>query len=201
MDTIFSAYKHEFPPGPLAYTSHFPSLAEFYHGYRDLMEHWDRELPGRVTHIRYEDLVNDMPGVAKKVIEATGLEWHDDVLQFHKKKQAVNTLSTTQVRKGIYKDGIQAWRRYEKFLTPLVKLVGERTKYDLRTTLPGYQPPVEGTNTEETKGSGLESPVRLNEATEGASTNSGPIRGETLELEEQGGPESMNENHSYSEEL
>jgi hypothetical protein len=40
MDTIFSAYKHEFPPGPLDYTSDFPSLAEMYHGYRDLMEHW-----------------------------------------------------------------------------------------------------------------------------------------------------------------
>ncbi len=32
MDTIFSAYKHEFPPGPLDYTSSFDSLAELYHG-------------------------------------------------------------------------------------------------------------------------------------------------------------------------
>jgi tetratricopeptide (TPR) repeat protein len=141
MDTIFSAYKHEFPPGPLDYTSEFSSLAELYHAYRDLMEHWDRELPGRVTHVRYEDLVHDMPGVARKIIEATGLEWDDSVLDFHKKKQAVNTLSTTQVRKGIYKDSLQAWRRYEEHLAPLVKLIGGRTQYDLRTTLKGYEPP------------------------------------------------------------
>lgn len=32
MDTIFSAYKHEFPAGPLDYTSSFDSLAELYHG-------------------------------------------------------------------------------------------------------------------------------------------------------------------------
>jgi hypothetical protein len=32
MDTIFSAYKHEFPPGPLDYTSSFESLAEMYRG-------------------------------------------------------------------------------------------------------------------------------------------------------------------------
>ena len=144
MDTIFSAYKHEFPPGPLDYTSEFSSLAELYHAYRDLMEHWDRELPGRVTHVRYEDLVHDMPGVARKIIEATGLEWDDSVLDFHKKKQAVNTLSTTQVRKGIYKDSLQAWRRYEDHLNPLVNLVGERTAFNLKTTLKGYQAPVPG---------------------------------------------------------
>jgi hypothetical protein len=141
MDTIFSAFKHEFPSGPLDYTSAFPSLAEFYHGYRDLMEHWDRELPGRVTHVRYEDMVHDMPGVARKIIDATGLEWDDGVLDFHKKKHAVNTLSTTQVRKGVYKSSLQSWRKYEEHLKPLVDLIGDRTTYDLRTTLPGYVPP------------------------------------------------------------
>jgi hypothetical protein len=142
MDSIFSAYKHEFPSGPLDYTSHFPSLSELYHGYRDLIEHWDKELPGRVTHIRYEDMVHDMPGVARKIIQATGLEWDDGVLDFHKKKHAVNTLSTTQVRKGVYKDSLQAWRRYENHLKPLVDMIGERTTFNLRTTLAGYEPPM-----------------------------------------------------------
>ena len=141
MDTIFSAYKHEFPQGTLDYTSDFPSLAELYHGYRDLMDHWDKELPGRVTHVRYEDMVHDMPGVAKKIIEATGLEWDDQILNFHKKKHAVNTLSTTQVRKGVYKDSLQAWRRYESHLGPLLKIIGERTKYDIKTSISGYTAP------------------------------------------------------------
>jgi hypothetical protein len=136
MDTIFSAYKHEFPPGTLDYTSAFESLAELYHAYRDLIEHWDKELPGRITHIRYEDLVNDMPNTARRIIQATELEWDEGVLDFHKKKHAVNTLSTTQVRKGIYKDSLQAWRKYEKHLQPLVKLIGARTSWDLETTLP-----------------------------------------------------------------
>jgi hypothetical protein len=94
-----------------------------------------------VTHVRYEDLVHDLPGVAKKIVAATGLEWDDNVLEFHKKKQAVNTLSTTQVRKGVYKDSLQSWKRYETHLSPLVKLIGSRTVYDLKTTLAGYEPP------------------------------------------------------------
>ena len=141
MDTIFSAYKHEFPSGTLDYTSQFDSLAELYHAYRDLIEHWDRVLPGRVTHIRYEDMVHDMPNVARKIVEATGLDWDDSVLDFHKKKQAVNTLSTTQVRKGIYKDSLQAWRRYESHLAPLVEIIGSRVDYDLKTSLKGYTAP------------------------------------------------------------
>ena len=141
MDTAFSAFKHDFPPGTLDYTSDFPSLADLYHGYRDVMEHWDNVLPGRVTHVRYEDMVTDLPGVARALIDATGLEWDPDVLNFHKKKQAVNTLSTTQVRKGVYKHHLEAWRRYEDQLQPLVKLLGNRVKFDLKTTLPGYDGP------------------------------------------------------------
>jgi len=141
MDTLFSAYKHEFPPGTLDYTSDFKSLAELYHAYRDLIEHWDNVLPGRVTHIRYEDMVFDMPGVARAIIAATGLSWDDSVLDFHRKKHAVNTLSTTQVRKGVYKDSLESWMRYEDELRPLSELIGERVSYDLKTTLPGYTPP------------------------------------------------------------
>jgi tetratricopeptide (TPR) repeat protein len=141
MDSIFSAYKHEFSAGTLDYTSDFEPLAELYEAYRELMDHWDRELPGRITHIRYEDMVHDMPGVAKKIIEATNLDWDDSILDFYKKKHAVNTLSTTQVRKGVYKDSLLAWRRYEKHLGPLLELVGERTKYDIKTSLPGYKKP------------------------------------------------------------
>ena len=150
MDTVWSAYKHEFPGGTLDYTSDFSSLAELYASYRDLMDHWDRELPGRVTHVRYEDMVHDMPGVAKKIVDATSLEWDDTILEFHKKKQAVNTLSTTQVRKGVYKDSLQAWKRYETHLSPLVDLLGERTAYKIKTSLHGYkQPSVEEKREEE----------------------------------------------------
>eukprot|EP00978_Attheya_sp_CCMP212_P025567 scaffold82467_cov54-Attheya_sp.AAC.1 len=141
MDTIFSAFKHDFPSGGLDYTSDFSGLAHMYNDYRAIIEHWDRVLPGRITHVRYQDMVDDMPGVARALIDATGLEWHEDVLNFHKKKHAVNTLSTTQVRKGVYRDSLQSWKKYEAPLQPLVKLVGDRVKYDLKTTLPSYVPP------------------------------------------------------------
>jgi tetratricopeptide (TPR) repeat protein len=138
MDSIFSAYKHEFPSGTLDYTSDYNGLAELYHVYRDVMEHWDNVLPGRIVHIRYEDMVKDFDGTARAIVRATELPWHDDVLQFHKKKHAVNTLSSTQVRKGVYTNSLKAWMRYEAQLQPLVELIGERVEFNFKTTLPGY---------------------------------------------------------------
>lgn len=79
-----------------------------------------------------------MPNVAPKIIEAAGVPWDPTVLDFHKKKHAVNTLSTTQVRKGVYSHHLKGWKRYETFLGELIGLVGERVNYDLKTTLPGY---------------------------------------------------------------
>jgi len=138
MDTLLSAYKHDFPPGGLDYTSEFEGLAQLYRSYRDIMVHWDEVLPGRVTHVRYEDMVTDLPNVAPAIIRAAGVVWDPTVLDFHRKKQAVNTLSTTQVRKGVYSHHLGGWRRYEEYLGPLVDLVGSRAGYDLRTSLPGY---------------------------------------------------------------
>jgi Sulfotransferase family len=141
MDSIFSAFKHEFPPGTLDYTSDFTGLAELYHTYRDVMEHWDDVLPGRITHIRYEDMVKDFEGTARAIIKAANLPWDDSVLQFHKKKHAVNTLSSTQVRKGVYTDSLKSWLRYEEQLQPLIKLIGDRMEFNFKTSLPGYYPP------------------------------------------------------------
>jgi tetratricopeptide (TPR) repeat protein len=135
MDSIFSAFKHDFPPGGLDYTSEFVGLARLYHGYRDVMEHWEKVLPGRVTHIRYEDMVTDLPGIAPKIIEKVGVPWDPTVLDYHKKKHAVNTLSTTQVRKGVYSHHFKGWKRYEEFLAPLLERVGNRVEFNLTTSL------------------------------------------------------------------
>jgi tetratricopeptide (TPR) repeat protein len=142
MDSIFSAFKHDFPTGTLDYTSDLDGVTDLYRAYRDVMDHWDQVLPGRITHIRYEDMVNDFAGTARAIVNATGLPWHDAVLQFHRQKHAVNTFSSTQVRKGVYKDSLQFWKRYEQELAPLVQRVGDRVHYHLQTTLAGYTPPV-----------------------------------------------------------
>jgi hypothetical protein len=151
MDSVFSSYKHDFnvidtqPDGStknLDNMCEFDSLATVYKAYRESMTLWEKVLPpGRIFHIRYEEMVDDLEGVAKAVIKAAGLDWHDSVLDFHKKKQAVNTFSSTQVRKGIYSSAIEAWKKYESQLQPLKDLLGPYATYDITTSF-DYRSPL-----------------------------------------------------------
>eukprot|EP00814_Leptocylindrus_danicus_P019312 CAMPEP_0116042358 /NCGR_PEP_ID=MMETSP0321-20121206/25632_1 /TAXON_ID=163516 /ORGANISM="Leptocylindrus danicus var. danicus, Strain B650" /LENGTH=612 /DNA_ID=CAMNT_0003522799 /DNA_START=166 /DNA_END=2004 /DNA_ORIENTATION=- len=148
MDVNFSNYKHDFmgtasdgSGQSIDYTCEMNSLAKFYINYRKSMAYWEKKLPGRVTHIRYEDLVNDFNGVAKAVISAAGLKWSPEILDFHKKKHAVNTYSATQVRKGIYKTAMKSWKKYESHLQPLKAALGSNAQYQIETNLPGYKSP------------------------------------------------------------
>jgi Flp pilus assembly protein TadD, contains TPR repeats len=139
MDALFSCFKHDFPPGNLDYTSDFESLAQIYRNYRDIMDHWDEQLPGRVVHIRYEDIVRDMTGISKSLISLAGLDWDDSILSFHTTKYVTNTHSATQVKRPIYSDSIQSWRRYESHLEPLKMMLGESyTRHKFLTNIPGY---------------------------------------------------------------
>jgi len=82
-------------------TSNFSSVSSIYRTFRRQMDYWDAVLPaGRVFKVRYEETVDDLEGVARTIIEATGLKWDESVLDFYKKKQHINTFSSTQ---GMYK--------------------------------------------------------------------------------------------------
>lgn len=59
---------------------------------------WDRVLPGRVLHIRYEDLVLQQEATSRAILEHCGIPWEDGVLDFHSTKRAVQTASASQVR-------------------------------------------------------------------------------------------------------
>mmetsp|Transcript_16424 Transcript_16424/g.22861 ORF Transcript_16424/g.22861 Transcript_16424/m.22861 type:complete len:214 (-) Transcript_16424:82-723(-) len=151
MDSVFSSYKHDFnvvftqPDGSTENLDNMcepESLTTVYKAYRDSMTLWEEMLPrGRIFHIRYEEMVNDLERVAKAVIKAAGLEWYDSILDFHKKKQAVNTFSSTQVRKGLYRSGIDAWKKFETQLEPIQTLLGPYATSDVTTSM-DYTPPV-----------------------------------------------------------
>jgi type IV secretory pathway protease TraF len=59
------------------------------------------------------------------LIDYLGLEWNDNCLNFYNIDRPVKTASVTQVRKPIYKTSTNRWRRYEKYLGPLLKEIGD----------------------------------------------------------------------------
>ena len=85
------------------------------------MAHWHEILPqGRILDVQYEDVVNDLEGQARRILEYCGVEWDPSCLSFHRTKREVRTASASQVRQPIYTSGIGRGRPYQNFLAPLL---------------------------------------------------------------------------------
>ncbi len=118
MDTCFSNLKELFSNAcPYSYEQN--ELADYYAGYRGLMQHWRQTQPGFVLDVRYEDLARDPRREAERILAFCGLPWDEACLDIGGNTRAVNTASSAQVREPIHQRSIQAWRRYEAQLQPL----------------------------------------------------------------------------------
>lgn len=124
IDACLSIYFQDFPDGH-AYKFDFESLVAWYEQYQRIMAHWRSVLPPETLYeIQYEDLVENQEGESRKLLEFLGLEWEEDVLDFHKKQdRAVFTASKWQVRQPVYKTSKERWRNYEEFIDPLLPLL------------------------------------------------------------------------------
>ena len=102
-------------------------LGRYYRRYEILMAHWRRVLPqGRILDVRYEDLVADLEGQARRIIAHCGLAWDARCLSFHNTDRPVRTASFLQVRQPIYKNAVGRAQAYDAFLGPLkIALAGE----------------------------------------------------------------------------
>jgi tetratricopeptide (TPR) repeat protein len=108
------------------HTYDLAELGRYYTDYARLMEHWREVLPpGTFYDVQYENIVANQESEARKLLAYCGLEWDAACLDFHKTKRQVRTASVTQVRQPIYTTSVERWRKYEKFLGPLLEQLGE----------------------------------------------------------------------------
>jgi hypothetical protein len=112
-----------------SFTHDFDELGRYYLGYATLMKHWCSVLPpGVMIDVQYEDLVTDLDGQARAIVDHCGLEWEDACLALCKTKRQVKTASSVQVREPIYRTSVVRWRQFENFLRPLRGFEGARRR-------------------------------------------------------------------------
>jgi len=120
MDSCYGMYRSLFRAGyPFSYD--LADLGKYYLAYRQLMAHWHDVVPGGIHSVRYEELVDDQESVSREIVSYCGLEWAPACLEFHKNESAISTASSAQVRRPVYRDALQRWRRYEEQLKPLAE--------------------------------------------------------------------------------
>lgn len=84
LDTCVSCYSKLFTNG-LYFSYDLAELGRYCRSYMELMAHWRSILPdGAMLEIAYEDVVNDLEGQARRLIEYCGLPWEDRCISFHK---------------------------------------------------------------------------------------------------------------------
>jgi tetratricopeptide (TPR) repeat protein len=124
MACCFSNFKQLFASGQ-QFTYSLEDLARYYRSYVELMAHWERVLPGRILRVQHEEVVADLEGNVRRILEFCGLAFEPACVEFHRTERQVHSASSEQVRRPIYKEGLDQWRHFEPWLGPLREALGE----------------------------------------------------------------------------
>ena len=124
MACCFSNFKQLFASGQ-EFTYSIQDIARYYRSYVELMRHWDQALPGRVLRVQHEDVVEDLEGNVRRLLDFCGLQFEPACLEFYKNQRSVRTASSEQVRRPIFKEGLDQWRNFEPWLGPLKAALSE----------------------------------------------------------------------------
>jgi len=95
-----------------------------------LMHHWQQLFPGQILEVNYEDVVDDLEGSARKMLDYIGVDWEPQVLAFNELDRPVKTASVWQVRQPIYKTSKAKWARYSSQLAPLIAGTNRRIEWE-----------------------------------------------------------------------
>ena len=123
MDCCFSGFKQLFAEGQ-EFTYGLTEVGRYYSDYVGLMEHWDNVLPGKVLRVQHEDVLDDLEGQTRRMLDYLGLPFEEACLEFHKTDRAVRTASSEQVRQPINRKGQGAWKPFEPWLHDLKTALG-----------------------------------------------------------------------------
>jgi hypothetical protein len=124
MACCFSAFKQQFAEGH-RYSYSLEDVARYYRDYVQLMEHFDRVIPGQVHRVFYENMIEDTEAEVRRLLDYCGLPFESGCLRFHENDRPVRTASAQQVRRPIYRSGVEHWRHYEAWLDPLEQALGD----------------------------------------------------------------------------
>jgi len=124
MACCFSNFKQLFANGQ-EFTYSIEEIARYYRTYLELMRHWQRVLPGRVLRVQHEDVVDDLEGSVRRLLDFCGLAFEPACVSFYENRRSVRTASSEQVRQAIYRDGLEQWKNFEAWLGPLESALGD----------------------------------------------------------------------------
>lgn len=124
LDCCWANFKMLFAEGFPA-TNDLRHVGQFYRDYVRLFDAMQTAAPGRILSVRYEDVVDDLEGQTRRMLDFLGLPFEPQCLDFHLSTGAVATASSEQVRQPLNRKGIGSAEPYRQWLGPLIEELGE----------------------------------------------------------------------------
>lgn len=118
MSCCFSGFKQLFAEGQ-DFTYSLEDIGQYYQDYVALMDHWDEVLPGAVLKVQHEDVVADLDGQVRRMLDYCELPFEQACIDYHKTERNVRTPSSEQVRQPIFTTALEQWRNFEPYLDAL----------------------------------------------------------------------------------
>lgn len=120
-DVVLSCFRRHFEINAVMYE--FLTLegtARFYAGTMSFAESCRRKLPFEIHDHRYEDMIADFDGCVEAVCKFLGVSYQEAMKDFASTAQGldIRSPSAQQIRRGLYKEAVSQWRRYENELAP-----------------------------------------------------------------------------------
>lgn len=117
-ETGLSIFRNEFPKFA-TFATRLEDIAHYAAQQGRLIGHWSRILSGRFLALRHEEVVADIEGSLRRVLDFCGLDWEARCLDFRDDPRPVATMSAVQVRAAPGALALRA-RRYAAHLGPLL---------------------------------------------------------------------------------
>ena len=127
MSCCFSGFKQLFGQGQ-EFSYGLAEIGNYFREYTDLMEHWDRVMPGFVLRVQHEDVVDDLEGQVRRMLDFCELPFEPACLEYYKTERSVRTPSSEQVRQPIFRTALETWKHYEPWLDPLKEALGPQIR-------------------------------------------------------------------------
>ncbi|MFN0024678.1 MAG: sulfotransferase [Parvularculaceae bacterium] len=122
LDSCLGSFKQLFARGQ-TFTYDLFELGHYYLQYDRMMRWWDAVSPGFVLRVDYERMVMNQECETRRLLDFCDLPFEPACLEFHRTQRPVNTASSEQVRRPIYRGSLHSYRRFEKHLRRLDEML------------------------------------------------------------------------------
>ena len=132
ISNYFTDYQAKY--GGMGFAYDLESIGQQLADHNLLMHHWHQTFPGEILELHYEQVVDDLEGSARQILDYIGVDWEPEVLDFAGVERAVKTASAWQVRQPLYTSSKEKWRRYESRLAPLIQGTNAKIQIEAQAT-------------------------------------------------------------------